>query len=66
MDDKNYPQALDVLDQVIVLKPDFAEAWNKRATVHFLIEDYWRLALRHPPDAGACSRAISARSRASA
>ena len=40
MDAKNYPLALDVLDQVIVLKPDFAEAWNKRATVYYLIDDY--------------------------
>lgn len=27
--------ALDLLDAVITLKPDYAEAWNKRATVHF-------------------------------
>ena len=40
LEDKNYVLALDVLDQVIVLKPDFAEAWNKRATVHFLMDDY--------------------------
>ena len=40
MGEKNYPLALDVLDQVIVVKPDFAEAWNKRATVHFLMNDY--------------------------
>jgi tetratricopeptide (TPR) repeat protein len=40
IDDKQYPLALDVLDQVVVLKPDFAEAWNKRATVHFLRDDY--------------------------
>jgi tetratricopeptide (TPR) repeat protein len=40
MDAKNYPLALDVLDQVIVIKPDFAEAWNKRATVYYLIDDY--------------------------
>jgi tetratricopeptide (TPR) repeat protein len=36
----NYPLALDVLDQIIVIKPDFAEAWNKRATVYYLMEDY--------------------------
>jgi tetratricopeptide (TPR) repeat protein len=40
MGKKNYPLALDVLDQVIVVKPDFAEAWNRRATVHFLMDDY--------------------------
>ena len=53
MEEKNYTLALDVLDQIIVIKPDFAEAWNKRATVYFLIDDYARLALRHPRDAGA-------------
>ena len=40
MEDKDYPEALDILDQVIVLKPDFAEGWNKRATVHYLADDY--------------------------
>jgi len=37
---KNYPLALDILDQIVVIRPDFAEAWNKRATVHFLTDDY--------------------------
>jgi tetratricopeptide (TPR) repeat protein len=37
---KNYAMSLDVLDQVIMLKPDFAEAWNKRATVHYMLDDY--------------------------
>ena len=40
MEDKDYPEALDILDQLIVLKPDFAEGWNKRATVHYLADDY--------------------------
>ena len=40
IDDKDFPLALDVLDQIIVLKPDFAEAWNKRATVYYLLDDY--------------------------
>ena len=40
MEEKDYPHALDILDQIIVVKPDFAEAWNKRATVHFLLDDY--------------------------
>ncbi len=37
---KNYPHALDILDQAVLVKPDFAEAWNKRATVYFLTDDY--------------------------
>jgi tetratricopeptide (TPR) repeat protein len=40
MEDKDYPLALDILDQAIMLKPDFAEAWNKRATVYYLTDDY--------------------------
>ena len=32
--------AFDYLDQVIVLVPDYAEAWNRRATLHFVRGDY--------------------------
>ena len=38
--DKEYGRALDLLDNVVRLKPDYAEGWNKRATVHFLNKDY--------------------------
>lgn len=38
--DKDYPEALDILDRVVTLDPDYAEGWNKRATVYFLTEDY--------------------------
>ena len=34
--------SLDLLDEIIVLRPDFAEAWNKRATVHYLEREYGR------------------------
>ena len=37
---KDYPTALDFLDQVTVLKPEFAEGWNRRATAHFLAGNY--------------------------
>jgi tetratricopeptide (TPR) repeat protein len=37
---KKYDVALDFLDQVIVLKPTYAEGWNRRATVHFLMQNY--------------------------
>lgn len=40
MEQENYPLALDVLDQVVLIRPDFAEGWNKRATVHYLTSDY--------------------------
>ncbi|WP_246329419.1 tetratricopeptide repeat protein [Chthonobacter rhizosphaerae] len=39
---KNYPAALDLLDDVVVLKPDFAEAYNRRATVYYMLDDYTR------------------------
>lgn len=32
--------ALSVLDEVVSLAPDYAEGWNKRATAHFLQDDY--------------------------
>ncbi len=38
--DKDYPHALDILDRVVTLKPDYAEGWNKRATVYFLTDKY--------------------------
>lgn len=40
MNKKRYTDALDILDQVILLDPDFVEGWNKRATVHFLMKEY--------------------------
>jgi tetratricopeptide (TPR) repeat protein len=40
MEEKEYPLALDLLDQVVMLAPGFAEGWNKRATVHFMNDDF--------------------------
>ena len=37
---KKYNVALDLLDRVTVMAPDFAEGWNKRATLHFMRRDY--------------------------
>lgn len=37
---KQYGQALDFLDSVVTLKPDFAEGWNRRATIFYLQDDY--------------------------
>jgi tetratricopeptide (TPR) repeat protein len=39
-EEKDYATALDLLDRVTTLKPDYAEGWNKRATVYFLTDDY--------------------------
>jgi tetratricopeptide (TPR) repeat protein len=32
--------ALDILDSVLALKPDWAEAYSRRATVHFQLKDF--------------------------
>lgn len=38
--DQNYVVALDLLDQVIALRPDYAEGFNQRATLHFMMDNY--------------------------
>ncbi len=40
MDEKNYSLALDFLDRIVTLEPDYVEGWNKRATVFYLTDDY--------------------------
>lgn len=40
MQAKDYDKALGFLDDLVRLQPDFAEGWNRRATVHFLMENY--------------------------
>ena len=40
IDAKKYDVALDFLDQVTTLQPKYAEGWNRRATVHFLMQNY--------------------------
>jgi len=39
-DDKDYDLAIRILSSIIEIKPDFTEAWNRRATVYFLQKDY--------------------------
>jgi tetratricopeptide (TPR) repeat protein len=38
--EEDYPLALDFLDSVVMMAPDFAEGWNRRATVHFRMGDF--------------------------
>lgn len=40
MQKKDYGLALDLLDRIVTMRPEYAEGWNKRATVYFLVEDY--------------------------
>lgn len=42
MQAQDYGLALDLLDGVVRLDPDFAEGWNRRATVNFLAGNYGR------------------------
>jgi tetratricopeptide (TPR) repeat protein len=39
-DEKDYDLAIKLLDAIIALKPDYVEAWNRRATVYYLKQDY--------------------------
>jgi tetratricopeptide (TPR) repeat protein len=39
-DEKDYDLAIKLLDAIIVIKPDYVEAWNRRATVFYLKQDY--------------------------
>ncbi len=40
IDAKNFPLALDYLDRITSLKPDYVEGWDKRASVFFQMEEY--------------------------
>ena len=42
MRDQEYAKAEDLLDQVIVLNPEYSEGWNRRATLYFTKLDYGR------------------------
>ncbi len=40
MNAARYPQAEKTFDALIALNPDFMEAWNKRATVRYVLGDF--------------------------
>ncbi|TIT03240.1 hypothetical protein [Mesorhizobium sp.] len=40
IEDKKFDVALDFLDQVVTLQPAYAEGWNRRATVHFMMNNF--------------------------
>jgi tetratricopeptide (TPR) repeat protein len=39
-DGKDYDLAIKLLNAIIQIKPDYVEAWNQRATVYYLMNDY--------------------------
>ena len=39
-DAADYGLALKLLDDIIAIKPDYTEAWNERATIYYLKDDY--------------------------
>jgi len=39
VDDKNYDLAIKLLSAIITIKPDYVEAWNRRATVYYMKDD---------------------------
>jgi len=40
LDKHQFGKAMDLLDQVIVLRPQYAEGYNQRATLHFILKNY--------------------------
>ncbi len=40
MNSGNNPEALKTFDRIVEIAPDFAEGWNKRATLHYLLGNF--------------------------
>ncbi|MBM3546538.1 MAG: tetratricopeptide repeat protein [Alphaproteobacteria bacterium] len=40
MNAQNYNEALDIFDRMVKYAPEFAEGWNKRATVHYMLGNF--------------------------
>jgi len=40
MNQQDFSEAIETFSQIIQKKPGFAEAWNKRATIYYLIGEY--------------------------
>jgi tetratricopeptide (TPR) repeat protein len=62
VDGKDHDLAIKLLDAIIDIKPDFAEAWNRRATIYYnkrdfgrAIEDIRRVLALEPRHFGALS-----------
>jgi tetratricopeptide (TPR) repeat protein len=42
VDAKNLDLAVELLDRIVALRPDYVEAWNRRATIHYMRKDFTR------------------------
>ncbi len=42
LEHQDMPLSIELLDRLVVLAPDWAEAWNRRATLFYLMDDYPR------------------------
>jgi tetratricopeptide (TPR) repeat protein len=40
VEDKDLDLALQLLDAIVKIRPDYVEAWNRRATIYFMKNDY--------------------------
>jgi tetratricopeptide (TPR) repeat protein len=40
IDGQDLKLALELLDAIIKIKPDYVEAWNRRATIHYMRKEY--------------------------
>ena len=42
IEDKDIDLAIKLLDAIVKIKPDYVEAWNRRATIYYMKKDYGR------------------------
>jgi tetratricopeptide (TPR) repeat protein len=62
IDSNNLDLAIELLDAIVKIKPDYIEAWNRRATIHYMrkeyaqsMEDIRQVLIREPRHFGAMS-----------
>ena len=53
-DAKDYDLAIKLLDAIVTIKPDYVEAWNRRATLHY-VQHIRQVLAREPRHFGALS-----------
>ncbi len=51
IDSNDLDLAVQLLDAIVKIKPDYIEAWNRRATLHYMRKEYAPVDGGHPPGA---------------